>query len=94
MIKKAIGECTLCGDLVYENEKHLCKVKKIKESCEHYLKLSDNYFNKLMEAQRFIKENVWDINDKDKIKELLLIIWDCIANRELEIKILKGDNDE
>lgn len=49
-------------------------------------------FNKLCEAQEFIKKNTWNINDKEQIKNLLLIIWNSITNQKFKIKIDLGDD--
>ena len=93
MKKDIFGLCTLCDEELYENKTHRCKLKNVKDNLIHYIKLQENSFNILMKAEKFIKNNYWNIEDKEQIKELLLIIWDSIINREFEIKLKDGDKE-
>ena len=93
MKKKIFGVCTICGRNIYENEKHRCKFELVKDNLIHYMKMNEQYFHTIWEAQNFIRDNTWNIEDKEKIKQLLLIIWDSLSNQEFEIKTnIKGSD--
>lgn len=91
MSKPIFGVCTLCGNEVYEDKRHRCRYKNLKDNLIHSKNIEKQQFNTLWEAQEFIKNNTWNIQDKEQIKKLLLIIWNSLANQEFEIKIDLGE---
>lgn len=91
MNKKITSICTICGQEIFNDEKHSCKYNDLKKELIRYQNMQEIQFNKLFEAQEFIKNNTWNINDKEQIKKLLLIIWNSIANQKFKIKIDLGE---
>ena len=91
MNKKLTAVCKICGQAIFNDEKHSCKYNDLKKELIRYQNMQERQFNTLVEAQAFIKNNTWNINDKEQIKELLLIIWNSIANQQFEIKINLGE---
>lgn len=91
MNKKITSICTICGQEIFNDEKHSCKYNDLKKELIRYQNMQEIQFNKLFEAQKFIKNNTWNINDKEQIKKLLLIIWNSIANQKFKIKIDLGE---
>ncbi len=91
MSKTIFGVCTLCGNEVYEDKIHRCTYKDLRDSLIHYKRTEEQQFHALWKAQEFIKNNTWNIQDKEQIKKLLLIIWNSKANQEFEIKINLGE---
>lgn len=92
MNKKITSICKICGQEIFNDEKHRCKYNDLKKELIRYQNMYKIQFNKLCEAQEFIKKNTWNINDKEQIKNLLLIIWNSITNQKFKIKIDLGDD--
>lgn len=92
MNKKITFICTICGQEIFNDENHSCKYNDLKKELIRYQNMYKIQFNKLCEAQEFIKKNTWNINDKEQIKNLLLIIWNSITNQKFKIKIDLGDD--
>lgn len=92
MNKKITSICKICGEVIFNDEKHRCKYNDLKKELIRYQNMHKIQFNTLSEAQEFIKNNTWNINDKEQIKKLLLIIWNSIANQKFKIKIDLGDD--
>lgn len=92
MSKTMFGVCTLCGEEIYEDKFHRCKFKNVKDNLIHYMKMEEKNFETIWKAQNFIRDNIWNVEDKEQIKELLLIIWNSNSNQEFEIKC--GDDNE
>lgn len=92
MNKKITSICKICGEVIFNDEKHRCKYNDLKKELIRYQNMHKIQFNTLSEAQEFIKNNTWNINDKEQIKNLLLIIWNSITNQKFKIKIDLGDD--
>ncbi len=86
--------CTICSTEFDISKKHICKIKDLKAQNLHLSDLYEKQFDTLCNAKKYICDNTWNINDRDKIKELLLIIWNSVENQRFEIKTKKDSDSQ